>query len=66
MVDDDRREFRLVRNGAKRYFMWPAGRELSTGWFQAGTRRSQADCLTSINPASTYNRPAPLRSSARG
>ncbi|MEV5892533.1 MbtH family protein [Nonomuraea fuscirosea] len=61
MFDDDRREFRVVRNGEEQYSIWPAMRDLPAGWFEAGPKGSKAECLAYIDRSWTDLRPASLR-----
>ncbi|WP_435129063.1 MbtH family protein [Actinacidiphila sp. bgisy144] len=61
MFDDNRREFRVVRNDQEQYSIWPTGRELPAGWFEAGARGTKAECLDQVGRSWTDMRPARLR-----
>lgn len=66
MSDDEAGEFRIVRNDEEQYSIWPAGRELPTGWFEVGQRGTRADCLARVDRSWTDMRPASLRRGASG
>lgn len=61
MFDDDGREFCVVRNDEEQYSIWPTGRDLPVGWFEAGARGTKAECLDYIDRSWTDLRPASLR-----
>jgi MbtH protein len=61
MFDDERREFDVVVNHEEQYSIWPAGRDIPTGWHPVGTRGTKAECLTYIDQAWTDMRPLSLR-----
>jgi len=53
--------FRVVKNHEDQFSIWPAERELPSGWADAGILASRADCLAHINTVWTDMRPASLR-----
>jgi MbtH protein len=61
MFDDERREFDIVVNHEEQFSIWPAGRDIPTGWHAVGTRGTKAECLTYIDQAWTDMRPLSLR-----
>jgi MbtH protein len=53
--------FRVVTNHDEQFSIWPAERELPSGWADAGIRASRADCLAHIGTVWSDMRPASLR-----
>lgn len=53
--------YRVVVNAEEQYSIWPAGRDLPSGWQAAGFEGGQAECLAHIGEIWTDIRPASLR-----
>ncbi len=51
----------MVRNDEEQYSIWPAGRELPAGWYDAGFTGTRADCLSHVDTVWTDMRPKSLR-----
>ncbi|NEB69466.1 MbtH family protein, partial [Streptomyces fulvissimus] len=45
MFDDENAEYFVVVNEEEQYSLWPADRDLPTGWRADGPARSRAACL---------------------
>jgi MbtH protein len=58
-MTDDR--FVVVRNDEEQYSIWPAGRELPAGWYDADFTGTKADCLSHVDTVWTDMRPKSLR-----
>ncbi|MEV4050067.1 MbtH family NRPS accessory protein [Amycolatopsis sp. NPDC049688] len=59
--DEDTREYAVVINHEEQYSIWPAGRELPSGWTEVGVRGPKRDCLDHIERVWTDMRPKSLR-----
>ncbi|MDX3192763.1 MbtH family NRPS accessory protein [Streptomyces sp. MN03-5084-2B] len=59
--DEDTREYTVVINHEEQYSIWPAGRELPSGWTEVGVRGPKRDCLGHIDRVWTDMRPLSLR-----
>ncbi|MEV6823922.1 MbtH family NRPS accessory protein [Amycolatopsis sp. NPDC051102] len=58
---EDTREYAVVINHEEQYSIWPVGRELPSGWTEAGVRGPKRDCLDHIERVWTDMRPKSLR-----
>ncbi len=54
-------EFVVVVNDEEQYSIWPAGRDLPSGWHAAGRSGPKAECLAYITEVWTDMRPLSLR-----
>jgi MbtH protein len=54
-------EYVAVMNGEEQYSIWPAEREIPSGWKDAGKRGSKEECLAWIADVWTDMRPLSLR-----
>ncbi|CRK57301.1 MbtH-like protein [Alloactinosynnema sp. L-07] len=62
MTDNtDEGVFRVVRNDEEQYSIWPADRELPSGWHAEGTEGPKQHCLDHIGLVWTDMRPRSLR-----
>lgn len=61
MFDDETGEYTVVINHEEQYSIWPAGRELPSGWTEVGFRGPKAQCLDHIASVWTDMRPKSLR-----
>jgi MbtH protein len=59
--EDDDRDYRVVVNDEEQYSIWPQGRELPSGWRDAGRSGKKAECLAYIEEVWTDMRPLSLR-----
>jgi len=57
-TDADSRIYHVVSNSSKQYSIWPADRELPTGWIAEGATGSKASCLARIAEVWNDLRPA--------
>lgn len=53
--------YRVVLNDEEQYSIWPADREIPSGWRAEGTQGSKEDCLAHIDRTWTDMRPLSLR-----
>lgn len=53
--------YRVVVNHEQQYSLWAAGRELPSGWRDAGKTGTKAECLAHIEQVWTDMRPLSLR-----
>ena len=60
-MQDDAQPYLVVCNDEEQYSIWPAGRDLPSGWRGAGFRGSTVDCLAHIRAVWTDLRPLSLR-----
>lgn len=51
----------VVANHEEQYSIWVAGRDLPTGWSEAGKRGTKEECLDHIRQVWTDMRPRSLR-----
>ncbi len=58
---EDLTVYDVVMNEEEQYSIWPAGRELPSGWSQAGTQGPKAACFAYIERVWTDMRPLSLR-----
>jgi MbtH protein len=58
--DDETLEFLVLVNDEQQYSLWPAFREVPTGWRAVGPRGERRDCLAWIEANWTDMRPASL------
>ncbi|GGP01715.1 MbtH family NRPS accessory protein [Nonomuraea glycinis] len=54
-------KFVVVINHEEQYSIWPAGREIPTGWREAGVEGGRSDCLAHIARVWTDLRPLSVR-----
>ncbi|MBB5780238.1 MbtH family protein [Nonomuraea jabiensis] len=54
-------KFVVVINHEEQYSIWPAGREIPTGWREAGAEGGKSDCLAHIAQVWTDLRPLSVR-----
>ncbi len=54
-------EYRVVINHEEQYSIWPADREIPTGWSDAGQMGTKDECLAHIAEVWTDMRPLCLR-----
>lgn len=59
--EDDNRTYQVVVNAEEQYSLWPADRDLPTGWRAEGTTGPKAECLEHIKTVWTDMRPLSLR-----
>lgn len=64
--DVDTGEFVVLMNAEGQYSLWPAFRELPSGWTPAGTRGERQHCLEWIETHWTDLRPRSLIDTAYG
>ncbi|MBT2420973.1 MbtH family protein [Streptomyces sp. ISL-22] len=62
MFDDERREFSVVVNHEGQHSIWPADRDIPSGWRAQGFSGDKAACLAHIDRVWTDLRPLSLRS----
>ncbi|GAB3441189.1 MbtH family protein [Actinophytocola sediminis] len=60
-MGDDSRVFVVVLNDEEQYSIWPADRDLPSGWRGDGVSGSQAECLAHVAEVWTDMRPLSLR-----
>ena len=53
--------YTVVVNDEEQYSIWPAGRELPTGWREARRQGTKEDCLAYVEEVWTDMRPLSLR-----
>ncbi len=58
---EDTTEYQVVVNHEEQYSIWPAEREIPSGWHAAGFRGPKAGCLIYIEEHWTDMRPLSLR-----
>jgi MbtH protein len=51
----------VVVNQEEQYSIWPAGKEIPSGWMAVGEAGSKADCLAYVERVWTDMRPLSLR-----
>ncbi|MFI6053456.1 MbtH family protein [Streptomyces violascens] len=61
MFDDENAEYLVVINGEEQYSIWPATRDLPTGWTAVSGPRSRQECLNHIEQVWTDMRPKSVR-----
>lgn len=61
MNEDDLQTYRVVVNHEDQYSIWPADRDLPTGWRDAGEVGSKQECLAHIDKVWVDIRPRSLR-----
>jgi MbtH protein len=59
--DADGTTYTVVVNHEEQYSIWPAGRELPTGWTEVGVTGPKRDCLDHVENVWTDMRPLSLR-----
>jgi MbtH protein len=59
--DEDRTTYTVVINDEEQYSIWPAGRDLPSGWTEVGVTGSKQTCLDHIEVVWTDMRPLSLR-----
>lgn len=57
-------QYLVVRNGEDQYSIWPKGRPLPDGWFDAGFAGTEDACLSHVDSVWTDMRPRSVRESA--
>jgi MbtH protein len=65
-TDDATTIFTVVINHEEQYSIWPADREVPTGWRHEGTSGTRAECLAHIDAVWTDMRPLSLRRAMDG
>jgi MbtH protein len=60
---EDRTVYKVVVNDEGQYSLWPADREIPSGWHADGTTGSKAECLAHVETVWTDMRPLSLRRS---
>lgn len=60
---DDEQPYVVVRNDEEQYSVWPAGRDVPSGWTVVGEPGPKAACLAHIDEVWADLRPASLRRS---
>jgi MbtH protein len=60
-IEEARSVFVVVVNGEEQYSVWPSGREIPSGWREAGKSGPKSDCLAYIREMWTDLRPLSLR-----
>ncbi|MGD1992883.1 MAG: MbtH family NRPS accessory protein [Anaerolineae bacterium] len=63
---DDGKIYQVVVNHEEQYSIWPADREVPTGWHPVGQPGDRADCLAYIEAIWTDMRPLSLRRAMEG
>ncbi|MFD3664403.1 MbtH family protein [Streptomyces sp. NPDC058659] len=63
-MDGDTQSYVVVLNDEEQYSIWPADRDLPSGWRGDGVSGSEAECLAHISEAWTDMRPLGLRRAA--
>ncbi len=61
MFDDENAEYLVVVNEEEQYSIWPAARDLPSGWVAVGDPRSRSECLDHIERVWTDMRPKSVR-----
>jgi acyl transferase domain-containing protein len=59
--DEDVRQYVVVLNDEEQYSIWPADRDLPSGWRHAGMSGTKAECVKHIGEVWTDMRPLSLR-----
>ncbi|TXS53647.1 MbtH family protein [Streptomyces sp. uw30] len=62
MFDDEDREFSVVVNHEGQHSIWPADRDVPSGWRAEGFSGDKAACLAHVDRVWTDLRPLSLRS----
>lgn len=60
---EDTTTYQVVVNPEEQYSIWPADRELATGWQPVGKQGTKSECLAYIEEVWTDTRPLSLRKS---
>ncbi len=60
-IEEARAIFTVVVNSEEQYSIWPAGREIPSGWREVGKTGTKSDCLVYICDVWTDMRPLSLR-----
>ena len=60
-LEDDGQLYKVVVNHEEQYSIWPADRENSLGWQDAGKTGTKAECLDYIREVWVDMRPLSLR-----
>jgi MbtH protein len=58
---DDTRQYMVVVNHEEQYSIWPADKEIPSGWLSVGKAGIKQECLDHINLVWTDMRPLSLR-----
>jgi len=53
--------YTVVRNDEEQYSVWPHGRALPAGWYDAGFTGTEDECVAHIDEVWTDMRPRSLR-----
>ncbi|MEU5849327.1 MbtH family protein [Saccharopolyspora shandongensis] len=61
MFDDETIDYFVVVNDEEQYSIWPARRDLPTGWRAIEPARSREECLNHIEQVWTDMRPKSVR-----
>ncbi|WP_133912185.1 MbtH family protein [Streptomyces sp. NBC_00582] len=61
MFDDENAQYLVVINGEEQYSIWPAVREVPSGWTALGGPRPRQECLDHIEREWTDMRPKSVR-----
>jgi MbtH protein len=59
--EEDTRIYKVVMNHEEQYSIWPADREIPSGWKGVGKSGSKAECLAYIKEVWTDMRPLSVR-----
>ncbi|MGC5016592.1 MbtH family protein [Streptosporangium sp. DT93] len=54
-------KFTVVMNHEEQYSIWPAGRDIPSGWSEAGVEGGKSECLEHIARVWTDQRPLSVR-----
>jgi MbtH protein len=60
-MSENTETYQVVINDEEQYSIWPAGREMPSGWRAEGTRGLREECLAHIEVVWTDMRPRTLR-----
>lgn len=61
ILDDEEATFHVVMNHEEQYSIWPAQRDIPSGWKMVGKTGKKAECLAYIEEVWTDMRPLSLR-----
>ncbi len=61
MQGDDSASYQVVHNDEAQFSIWPAGRDLPSGWHADGVSGTKEACLAHIREVWTDMRPLSLR-----
>ncbi len=58
---DDNTVYEVLRNDEDQYSLWPAGRDVPSGWHRVGKEGTQEECSKYVDEVWTDMRPLTLR-----